>query len=137
MSIIRILTLDDAVSDRDPSWDNVGPGSWTVIELNCAIICHNLPTLRPLIVCFFPTFGLSFGQTGSTDDAQRYGRSGAPTTAKSSSTRGGSRLGELESGDRESANNAKAMARCFSANGHRDGDELELMENKDGKGVSW
>lgn len=132
VSIIRILTLKTAVSDRDPTWDNVGPGSWSVVELNCAILCHNLPTLRPLVVRYFPTFGLSTGHTGASDAYKPYARSGAPNTAKSSDTRGGgSRVGDLEAGDCDSADHAKAVARCFSAKGNREGDEVELMESNE------
>jgi hypothetical protein len=38
----------------DPTWDNVGVAILSCIELNTAIICPCLPTLKPLISRHFP-----------------------------------------------------------------------------------
>lgn len=38
----------------DPTWDNVGVAILSCIELNIAIICPCLPTLKPLISRHFP-----------------------------------------------------------------------------------
>ncbi len=48
VSVIRILTLRVATNTQDPTWDNTGAAIWSVIEMNCAILCSTLPTLRPL-----------------------------------------------------------------------------------------
>ncbi|KAH8723286.1 hypothetical protein GQ44DRAFT_774116 [Phaeosphaeriaceae sp. PMI808] len=56
ISLIRITTLRKAVDTTDPMWDNAPAAYWTVMELNCGIICASLPTLRPLISRMIPQF---------------------------------------------------------------------------------
>ena len=131
------MTLKEAVSADDPTWHNVGPGSWSIVELNCAILCSNLPTLRPLVVRYFPTFGLS-SRGASTGGYQRHGNSRSRENTKSSSrtaesrTERGTETGR--SGRSDSTEDLKAVATCFSGTGERVGDEVELMEGK-GRGI--
>ena len=47
ISVIRLFTLQSAIETADPTWDNVPVSYWTVIELNCGILCASLPCLRP------------------------------------------------------------------------------------------
>ncbi|KAF2712012.1 hypothetical protein K504DRAFT_363733, partial [Pleomassaria siparia CBS 279.74] len=49
ISLIRLSTLHSGIDTTDPFWDNAPAAYWSVIELNCGIICACLPTLRPLI----------------------------------------------------------------------------------------
>ena len=42
---------------QDPSWDNTEAAAWSVIELNCGILCSSLPTLRPLLAKIIPGLG--------------------------------------------------------------------------------
>ncbi len=49
ISIIRLFTLASATNTTDPTWDNVPTSWWSVVELNCGILCASLPTLRPLL----------------------------------------------------------------------------------------
>ncbi|KAH7317080.1 hypothetical protein B0I35DRAFT_354648 [Stachybotrys elegans] len=72
ISVYRICTLRDAVMSQDPAWDNVGAAIWSCIELNCAIICACLPTLRPLLAKVIP--GLSTAPSGR-ESYERYGSS--------------------------------------------------------------
>jgi hypothetical protein len=53
-----MFTLRSAVTSTDPSWENTGAAIWSAVELNTAIICSCLPTLRPLLAKFFTGFGL-------------------------------------------------------------------------------
>lgn len=39
---------------QDITWDNPGTATWSSMELNIGIICASLPTLRALLVRFFP-----------------------------------------------------------------------------------
>lgn len=73
-----MCTLRDAVESSDPSWDNVGAAIWSVIELNCAIICASLPTLRPLVAKAVPVMS-----SHSSDRAtyERYGSKSASSSA--------------------------------------------------------
>jgi hypothetical protein len=56
---------------EDPPWDNVGAAMWSAIELNVAIICASLPTLRPLAAKFIP--GLSSQGSRGNASYERYG----------------------------------------------------------------
>ncbi|KAK1752765.1 hypothetical protein QBC47DRAFT_389229 [Echria macrotheca] len=47
ISIVRLFTLRAATSTTDPSWANAPSAYWSVVELNCGILCACLPTLRP------------------------------------------------------------------------------------------
>lgn len=38
----------------DYTWDNTGLTNWSCVELNMAIICPSLSTLKPLLFCLFP-----------------------------------------------------------------------------------
>lgn len=116
----------------------MGPGSWSLVELNCAILCSNLPTLRPLVVRYFPTFGLSSG--GATSGAyHRYSNSRSRDNTKSgaqsaeSRTEGSRAMETGGSGRSDSTENLKAVATCFSGAGEGVGDEVELMEGKGGR----
>ncbi|EMD66873.1 hypothetical protein COCSADRAFT_135290 [Bipolaris sorokiniana ND90Pr] len=55
VSILRLHSLYLATITTDPSWENVGVANWSSVELNTAISCACLPTLRPLIVRFLPS----------------------------------------------------------------------------------
>jgi hypothetical protein len=49
ISIVRLFTLRAAVNTTDPTWDNVPSAYWSIVELNCGIMCASLPSLRPLL----------------------------------------------------------------------------------------
>ncbi|KAH7067024.1 hypothetical protein BKA63DRAFT_425415 [Paraphoma chrysanthemicola] len=55
VSILRLHSLYLASITKDPTYENVGVANWSCIELNTAILCACLPTLRPLIVRLFPS----------------------------------------------------------------------------------
>ncbi|CAK7199175.1 hypothetical protein SEUCBS139899_001847 [Sporothrix eucalyptigena] len=48
ISVARALTLRSASDTHDPTWDNTDAAIWSVVEMNCAILCSSVPTLRPL-----------------------------------------------------------------------------------------
>jgi hypothetical protein len=79
VSILRLHSLYLATITTDPSWENVGVANWSAVELNTAISCACLPTLRPLIARFFPSLiSSSRGQSscyrvGSSINAYRRG----------------------------------------------------------------
>ncbi|KAK5654027.1 hypothetical protein OQA88_7704 [Cercophora sp. LCS_1] len=49
ISIVRLFSLHKAINTTDPTWDNVPSAYWSIVELNCGILCASLPTLRPLL----------------------------------------------------------------------------------------
>jgi hypothetical protein len=52
----------------DPFWDNAPAAYWSVVELNCGILCSCLPTLRPLVRRFVPQSLTSDGDSHSGKD---------------------------------------------------------------------
>lgn len=73
ISIIRLFTLRVSIETTDPMWDNSGTSYWSVIELNCGLMCATLPTLRPLLSKLFPARFMS-------QITHRYGSGGEKTT---------------------------------------------------------
>src|SRR6478735_6624514 len=65
-----MCTLREAVFSDDPPWNGAGAAIWSVIELNCAIICASLPTLRPLIAKVVPGMSSNHSNYASYE---RYG----------------------------------------------------------------
>ncbi|KAE8448270.1 hypothetical protein EG329_009701 [Mollisiaceae sp. DMI_Dod_QoI] len=58
ISILRVHWLVIATLSTDPTWDNIGIANWSAIEINTAIICACLTTLKPLLShCFSRIFG--------------------------------------------------------------------------------
>ncbi|KAK3342001.1 hypothetical protein B0T25DRAFT_438833, partial [Lasiosphaeria hispida] len=49
ISIVRLFTLHGAINTTDPTWDNVPSAYWSIVEINCGILCASLPPLRPLL----------------------------------------------------------------------------------------
>ncbi|KAF2686747.1 hypothetical protein K458DRAFT_476511, partial [Lentithecium fluviatile CBS 122367] len=84
ISVIRLFTLYHSVKTTDPSWDNAPTAYWTIIELNCGILCACLPTLRPLLAKSLPRFGTTWsgsrsntGVSHNLSTRQRKSRAGA------------------------------------------------------------
>jgi len=64
ISIIRLAEVYLQDGSPDPSYDSTKLSYWSVIELNCGIICACLPTLRPIIKKLAPSLMRSLdGQT--------------------------------------------------------------------------
>ncbi|KAK1469791.1 hypothetical protein CMEL01_01558 [Colletotrichum melonis] len=65
VSILRIPSLIVAKYSRDPTLDSPGIAKWSVVELNTAIVCASLITLKPLAMRFFPRMlGSNRGDVG-------------------------------------------------------------------------
>ena len=63
ISIVRLFTLRAAINTTDPSWDNVPTSYWSVIELNCGILCASAATLRPFLRKYLPGLRSRYSQT--------------------------------------------------------------------------
>ncbi|KAJ5555276.1 hypothetical protein N7461_003746 [Penicillium sp. DV-2018c] len=61
VSIIRVVNFDGS-SFADPTYESVGPVTWSSVEQSVAIICACLPTFRPL-------FRVLYGPSKSTSDS--------------------------------------------------------------------
>ncbi|KAL1869136.1 hypothetical protein Daus18300_005672 [Diaporthe australafricana] len=58
ISIVRATKLQAVVSAGDPSYYGAPGAIWSMVELNCAILCACLPTIRHLIGNMLPCLGL-------------------------------------------------------------------------------
>jgi len=70
ISIVRLFTLHSAVNGTDPTWDNVPSAYWSVVELNCGIMCASLPALRPFLR-HFNVSGLVTSRRSRSDGYRR------------------------------------------------------------------
>ncbi|KAK3990483.1 hypothetical protein QBC44DRAFT_64269 [Cladorrhinum sp. PSN332] len=55
VSVVRLPFLITAAKSKDPTRDNSSVAKWSSIELNTAIICACLTTLKPLLLRIFPS----------------------------------------------------------------------------------
>lgn len=58
ISIVRATTLRIVVETNDPSWNGTGGAIWSMSEVNLAILCSCLPTIRYLVAQVLPCLGL-------------------------------------------------------------------------------
>ncbi|KAG8156508.1 hypothetical protein KVR01_013612 [Diaporthe batatas] len=58
ISVVRATKLQAVVSAGDPSFYGAPGAIWSMVELNCAILCACLPTVRHLIGSWIPCLGL-------------------------------------------------------------------------------
>lgn len=63
ISIVRLHSLLIITTSKDQSYDNAPVAVFSIVEINVALICACLPTLRPLLVKWFPR--LSSGSRGT------------------------------------------------------------------------
>ncbi|CAK7213236.1 hypothetical protein SBRCBS47491_001733 [Sporothrix bragantina] len=54
VSILRLQSLLHFANSTNPTWDNYEVINWSTIEINVGIICACLPSLRLILVHFFP-----------------------------------------------------------------------------------
>ncbi|KAL0932815.1 uncharacterized protein CTRU02_211778 [Colletotrichum truncatum] len=78
VSILRIPSLVAAQNSTDPTYDSPGIAQWSVVELNTAIVCASLITLKPLATRFCPRI---MGLLGSDNGLQRGAQSGSGNDA--------------------------------------------------------
>lgn len=64
VSILRIHSLGIAAKSTDPTYENIGIAVWSTIEINTAIVCACLTTLRPLASRIFPRIFVSTSKNG-------------------------------------------------------------------------
>ncbi|KAF8854103.1 hypothetical protein BDZ45DRAFT_806100 [Acephala macrosclerotiorum] len=54
ISVLRLHSLYVISVSTDPTWDNVGAATWSMVELNTGIICACLPILKSFVSRLFP-----------------------------------------------------------------------------------
>lgn len=65
VSILRLQSMVEFASSNNPTWDHWDLTKWSTIEINVAIMCACLPSLRLLLVRMFPLLNGSSGRYGS------------------------------------------------------------------------
>ncbi|KAL5374849.1 hypothetical protein PMIN06_012375 [Paraphaeosphaeria minitans] len=54
VSIIRLHSLVDFAKSTNPTWDYWAVSNWSTVEINVGIMCVCMPSLRIILVRFFP-----------------------------------------------------------------------------------
>ncbi|KAF2729161.1 hypothetical protein EJ04DRAFT_502843 [Polyplosphaeria fusca] len=110
ISIVRLHSLFIISKSLDPTYDNSPAATFSVIEVNVALICACLPTLRPLLSEWIPGLQMSSRGTAGASAQQSYGRkkssglgfSGSLPLHSLSGSQGGARKLEDYGPDKES-----------------------------------
>lgn len=79
------------MSLNDPSWYGTAAAIWSMVEVNCAILCSCLPTIRYFLANIFPCLGLrtEHSRYGPGSRGQRRGSGFVLRSRKSAAARGG------------------------------------------------
>lgn len=100
---------------------------WSAIELNCAIICASLPTLRPLISKIVP--GLSSNRSTGRDTYERYGSQYAGGSSSRRLSRG-ARIKDTASGPRSISTEELALNDMPAVYIESDGPSPKMSDGK-------
>ncbi|KAK7743668.1 hypothetical protein SLS62_010537 [Diatrype stigma] len=77
-SCLRVTTIDIQAKTNDKTYD-VASTTWTIVEMNVAILCACLPQVRPMIAWLFPKLVQFYHRSCSSvtsSSARSYGRGG-------------------------------------------------------------
>lgn len=106
VSILRLQTLVAFAKTRNPTWDQFGILTWSTIEINVGIICACMPSLRLILVHFFPRI-LGSTRQGTSDLSRYYVKSASNTgnhrSRRHFGTESHARSSNRDRGDAESA----------------------------------
>jgi hypothetical protein len=53
VSVLRTVWLGQLLYSTDPTWDFTTIANWSTVEINLAIVCACMPTLRPILARMF------------------------------------------------------------------------------------
>lgn len=120
MSCLRLHSLVSFASSINPTWDQVDVVTWSAIEVNVGIICACLPTIRVILVRFFPSI---MGTTKNSSQAY-HSKYGYGNGSRGMGNTGGSRLGRMSG---KGGVNEITYTKTFEVQ-HTDSDEVELMQ---------
>jgi len=94
VSIVRLQSLVKFSNSINPTWDYIAIGYWSTIEINVGIICACMPSIRLLLLRFFPRF---MGTTKDRSYVYSHNRSGGKIPGEGSGS-GGSKAGSSGNG---------------------------------------
>lgn len=75
---LRVRSIIVIASSEDVTWDNAPAAIWSCVEVNVAIICASLATLKPLLVRYAPRV---LSATLSINEATRASKNGSAAAA--------------------------------------------------------
>ncbi|KAF2622047.1 hypothetical protein BU25DRAFT_452307 [Macroventuria anomochaeta] len=119
VSCLRLQSLVTFAASSNPTWDQVEVVNWSNIEVNVGIICACLPTIRVILVRFFPNI---MGTTKVSSQAY-HAKYGYGNGSRGLGNTAGSKVGQM-SGRR--GVNEITYTKTFEVQ-HADNDEVELM----------
>jgi hypothetical protein len=54
VSILRLQSLVSFAKSANPTWDNYAVAAWSTVEINVGLFCACMPSMRLLLMRFFP-----------------------------------------------------------------------------------
>ncbi|KAH0429611.1 CFEM domain-containing protein [Colletotrichum camelliae] len=104
VSILRLQSLVAFAKSQNPTWDQFEVATWSTVEINTGIICACMPSVRIILVGFFPKL-LGTTRRGTSAAAKYYiqssGNHGGGTTGRSRARTFGNEA-KIKTVDRES-----------------------------------
>ncbi|WQF87081.1 Putative extracellular membrane protein, CFEM [Colletotrichum destructivum] len=71
VSILRLQSLVQFAKSQNPTWDQFDVALWSTVEINVGIICACMPSIRVILVGFFPKL-LGTTRHGTSNAARYY-----------------------------------------------------------------
>ncbi|GJC84899.1 satratoxin biosynthesis SC1 cluster protein 4 [Colletotrichum liriopes] len=71
VSILRLQSLVQFAKSQNPTWDQFDVATWSTVEINVGIICACMPSIRVILVGFFPKL-LGSTRRGTSQAAKYY-----------------------------------------------------------------
>lgn len=130
MSILRLQSLIHFGNSLNATWDQTDASNWSTIEINVGIFCACLPSLRKILIRFFPSIQGSTAANTSEYHA-KYGNGYAPggPVSGNKSNAVGSRLGSSDAAG-VLGRSGIAYTKTFEVR-HADNDEEHLVRMDD------
>ncbi|OLN81844.1 hypothetical protein CCHL11_06972 [Colletotrichum chlorophyti] len=72
VSILRLQTLVAFATSHNPTWDQFAVAAWSTVEINVGIMCACMPSMRVILVHFFPKFLATTQRSTSTPARYKY-----------------------------------------------------------------
>ncbi|KAF2454862.1 hypothetical protein BDY21DRAFT_290437 [Lineolata rhizophorae] len=129
VSILRLYSLYLATISDDSTYDNIGVAIWSCLEINAAILCASVPTIKPLVSRLFPRLLSNSSRSRTMYNTRANGGQTGNTNLSGNRLRGASQNPRRVGADTES-NKGIMSAEVFSLEQMKN-DDLELERKYD------
>ncbi|KAH8669062.1 CFEM domain-containing protein [Xylariales sp. PMI_506] len=129
VSIFRLRSLVTFANSQNPTWDDLDGSLWSTLEINVGIICACMPSLRLILVRFFPILG------GGSNGTRKYAYGGSGNNLSNHLWDRGQSLGTASRGEGPARNpSVKAIhyQKSYTVQ-YGDSDEVSLVEFQKGR----